>query len=110
VLEAGIKRPRRYYLHKRKMVPMLDPEGVGAVDAFWKYKQEAEPGLPLPAEFPYRERLAVAFYTTVEDIDGADTDELQKARFTRLEAQLIIVEAEKLMLPPSQPIPVRMLP
>jgi hypothetical protein len=45
----------------------------------WVNKQEAEPGVLLPATFPSLSVLSTAGYTTVEDLDGADTHELRRA-------------------------------
>lgn len=43
----------------------------------WHAKQDGEPGVALPAGFPTKDELAAAGYTTVEDIDGADVEELE---------------------------------
>jgi len=69
---ALLKLPRRYYLHKRKYTLARED---GITDA-WHSKQDEEPGTALPATFPSLTKLAAAFYTTVEDLDGADTVEL----------------------------------
>lgn len=61
-----------------------DSEGI------WRAKQEAEPGAPLPSDFPYAERLAAAGYTTQEDLDGADEEELRCLGFQVREAQRIL--------------------
>lgn len=43
----------------------------------WHAKQVAEPGTDLPADFPAKLELEAAGYTTVEDVDGADVEELE---------------------------------
>ena len=67
-----LKRPRRYALAKR-ISSSVTQDGLYGV---WRATQEAEPGAALPANFPHRTKLADVGYETVEDIDGADADEL----------------------------------
>ena len=64
---------RRYCLMKRQNAYVL---GDYAIASFWQHKQEAEPGTPLAATFPFYELLAAAWYTTKEDLEGADAREL----------------------------------
>jgi hypothetical protein len=66
-----VRSPRRYYLLKR-LAARRDclEEGV------WQDKQEAVGATALPDDFPYRAELAVAGYTTADDVDGATPDEL----------------------------------
>lgn len=70
-----------------------------ALEGVWRAKQEAEPGTPLPSDFPYLTRLAQSGYTTVHDLDGADVEEMLEAGFNEKEA-LAIGEA----LEPFQPV------
>lgn len=72
-----LKRPRRYYLRKAQELVARggDDEAVGLA---YFAKQAAQSGAPLPLAFPFRQRLAAAHYTTVEDLDGADEPELMK--------------------------------
>lgn len=81
-----MKRPRRYYLHKRLEARLLcdDNEGV------WKAKQEAEPGTPLASTFPSKAKLETLGYTTTEDLDGADEAELVRAGLTQAQAKTVI--------------------
>lgn len=47
-----------------------------AMELVWKAKQEAEPGAALPDDFAARAKLVEVGYSTKEDLDGADVDEL----------------------------------
>lgn len=79
---ADIKSPRRYFLGKR-----LEARDLGlGLESIWKTKQEAEPGTALPADFPLLSRLTDCGYTTEEDLDGADADELEQFGFHAREA------------------------
>lgn len=94
--------PRRYYLLKRMSARLL---GDLALSAVWQAKQLAEPGTALPSTFPLRIDLAAldqtfaadvdpfvyGFYTTREDLLGADTKELgDYAGLTQREAETVI--------------------
>jgi hypothetical protein len=71
---AEFRRARRYYLRKRLYYSRVEEdEGQASV---WRSKQESEPGTALSSDFPYQEMLVNAGYSTLEDIDGADADEL----------------------------------
>lgn len=91
---ALFKRPRRYYLLKRRYYLDLDDEAQAGL---WRGKQEAEPGTALPATFPLLSRLAAAGYTTQEDLDGADPDELKRASFNQTEADQILAALNDLL-------------
>jgi hypothetical protein len=69
---AETKTPRRFYLHQRieARAACDDSEGV------WRAKQEAQPGTPLPDDFPSHDALEAVGYETEEDLDGADAREL----------------------------------
>jgi hypothetical protein len=82
--------PRRYYLLKAQAARLADPIGHTMVNTWWG-KQEGEPGAALPGDFPSREALAAAHYTTVEDLTGAGTQELVvEARLTTKQADAVI--------------------
>lgn len=87
---ADINRPRRYYLHQR-----IDALACGetALSGAWRAKQEAQPGVALASDFPFRVRLAEIGYTTAEDIDGADEAELVLVGFSSREATAILAAA-----------------
>ncbi len=71
--DVSYKTPRRYYLHKRKYTLARDLD----ITTQWHGKQNGEPGTALPADFPSLAKLKLAFYTMVEDLDGADNIELE---------------------------------
>jgi hypothetical protein len=77
-------RPRRYYLQKRAVAALRADAGDAA---FWTAKQQAQPGTALAVDFPHLTRLASAGYSTIEDLDGADTDELRRAGLTLRQAR-----------------------
>lgn len=84
---ADLKTPRRYYLHKRLFARMALEDS----ERIWQAKQEAEPGTALPASFPFLSELTQIGYTTREDLDGADEDELTRhAGFSTRDASAIL--------------------
>lgn len=89
--EAAVKRPRRYYLGKRQQA---NERGDISVADVWRAKQEAEPGTALAATFPHRSKLEPLGYTTTEDIDGANEEELMSAGLTRREAAAVLAALE----------------
>jgi hypothetical protein len=76
---------RRYYLLKRLYAVQNDLE-----ENVWVALQEAVAGTTLPATFPHRTALAGHGYSTVDDLDGADSDELVKIGFSSIHAKAII--------------------
>lgn len=79
---------RRYCLLKRQQATL---EERTAIAALWQAKQEAESGTELPSDFPLKSRLAAAFYTTEEDLDGCTVEELSDLGcFTVREAETIL--------------------
>lgn len=88
---SAAKRPRRFYLLK---VFAADESQEPLEAAFWRAKQVAIPGTELPVDFPARAALIDALYATLEDIDGADVDELRKrARLQTGTAEAVIAAA-----------------
>lgn len=77
---------RRYFLLKRLEAARLQSE----LASTWRAKQEAEPGTALPSTFVLRDRLVAAGYSTKEDLNGADVEELRLAGFTSRESQAIL--------------------
>jgi len=78
---------RRYYLNKRSAAVLRQDD----IASLWQGKQAAEPGTVLPDEFPSKAALATAGYTTKEDLDGADADELVKyASLARKDANKVM--------------------
>lgn len=84
---ADVKRPRRYYLHKRLEARLYERSDS---DTVWRAKQEAEPGTPIADGFPFKTELAAVGYTATEDLDGADVDELVRAGLTQKQAKQVI--------------------
>jgi hypothetical protein len=80
---AEIRNVRRFYLHKRLT-------GEEETRPVWQAKQEAEPGTALAEDFPCRSELAALGYTTEEDLDGADQDELVRAGLKTNQAKKVI--------------------
>jgi len=58
---------------KRQNAYMIGDYSIASV---WQHKQEAEPGTPLAATFPFYDQLVEAWFTTKEDLEGADAREL----------------------------------
>lgn len=85
------KRPRRFYLLKQ--FAASDAEDVG-LESVWRAKQLAIAGTALPSDFPAQAQLLAAKYEAVEDIDGADEQELvSRAGLTFLAAKAVIAAA-----------------
>lgn len=82
---AEIKTARRFYLHRR-----IEERQQDGDEQVWQAKQEAQPGTALATTFPFRAALSACGYTTVEDLDGADVNELVRAGLTRSQALDII--------------------
>jgi hypothetical protein len=71
---VGLLGIYRRYCHRERMNARARDEGE--MEGVWRAKQEAQPGTPLPVTFPFIAELAFAGYTTLEDLQGADRDEL----------------------------------
>lgn len=84
---ATLGSVRRYLLHKRRLAREA---GDWALVNVWQAKQEAEPGSALGASVPHQTALEPLGYTTAEDLDGADVDELESAGLTRRQAEDVI--------------------
>lgn len=61
----------------------------GLMRAYWA-KQDAIDGTALPADFPLLEKLSAAHYTTIQDLDGADSKELVAVGFSGFEARQVL--------------------
>lgn len=83
---SEIRRPRRYALFKRREARELC---LPALDSHWANEQQSSAGVPLPADFPFRAKLVGRWYTTWEDLDGADVEELLEEGFRPREAAAI---------------------
>lgn len=85
---------RRYYLGKRRQTFERSED----ITTQWHAKQDAEPGVALPSAFPFRVQLVAAFYSTVEDLDGANSTELRNfAGLTLREADAVFVALKPLL-------------
>ncbi len=84
---SSLGSPRRFYLAKRHAAEGgSDPDLADS----WRAKQEAEPGTPLPVDFPHLEALEEEGYEMVEDLTGAGSKELEARGFNLTEAEVII--------------------
>jgi hypothetical protein len=71
--ESPFPTLRRIYLKNRKLTAEA---GEHAISSVWQARQEEQPGTGLPSDFPYRDELVAAGYSTSEDLEGACADEL----------------------------------
>ncbi len=88
---STVSSSRRYYLLKRLAARSNSDR---ALDAAWHGMQKGVPGTALPLNFPARAELVAAGYSAIEDVFGADVDELLDAGLTRSEATAAIAAAE----------------
>ncbi len=86
--------PRRYYLLERLAAYAREDFAIGAV---FRAKQEAEAATVLPVDFPSRALLVAAGYSTVEDINGADLEELLCAQLSTKQAETVLTELAALL-------------
>lgn len=94
---ADIKTPRRYYLLKRRYFGADGVDYEPSLSGAYRSKQEAEPGTDLPAGFVLKTELAALGYTTVEDLDGADEQELVTAGLSRNQAKAVLQDFSALV-------------
>lgn len=88
---TSINTLRRFYLLKRRKARAYGDKGLEGV---WRQKQEAQAGTSLDAAFPARAALVAAGYSTEEDLDGADIDELVEAGIPYHDASAAIAALE----------------
>jgi hypothetical protein len=90
-----IRTARRYYLRGA-----LEAEAMGdfEIALALRGKQRAEPATDLPTfSASVTAKLAEADYLAVEDLDGADVDELTRnTELTRAEATMVVAAIEAL--------------
>ena len=84
---SEVKNLRRFYLHKRIEARVYEDSDL---DTVWQSKQEAIAGTALAASFPHLAELTAIGYTTVDDIDGADEEELVRAGLSQHQATEVI--------------------
>lgn len=78
---------RRTYLLRRLR---FSDQGERGLASAYLGKQLAEPGTPLPEAFPAREKLTAAGYVAIEDVQGANERELERAGLTPREALAVL--------------------
>lgn len=83
---ADIKSARRFYLLAR----LRSNQTQDGLADIWRGRQEAQASTDLPGTFPLRARLATVGYSTVADLDGADSAELIGAGFAAHEAEAVM--------------------
>lgn len=66
------------------------------VSVAWDGIRKGEPGTELPQNLPARGALIAAGYLVVEEIDGADEDELTGAGLSSHQAAAVIAAVESL--------------
>jgi hypothetical protein len=87
-VSQAVPTARRYYLLKRQAARQRFDQPL---DGCWRGKQEAQPGTPLPADFPFLSQLADGGYTAEEDLAGATACELTNATdLTEGEAEAVL--------------------
>lgn len=91
---AEVKSLRRFYLHKRLYAALYEDSELALT---WRSKQEAQSGTELPASFPERSTLGELGYSTVEDLDGADIEELSRVGFSSNQATSILAALQPLL-------------
>lgn len=85
---SAVSNYRRYCLLKSQA---NRDRGDDALAEAWLTKHSEATGADLPADFPLLTELTAAFYTTAEDLEGADVNELrQRVGLTRSQAEAVI--------------------
>lgn len=89
---STVTSQRRYYLRKRLTARR---DGDVALERAWAGMQASAPNAALPDNFPARAKLAAAGYSAIEDVTGADVDELvTDAGLSRHEAAAVVAAVE----------------
>jgi hypothetical protein len=89
-----VKSVRRYYLLERLAADARYDYSIGSV---FRAKQEAEAATALPSDFPSLSILVAAGYSTIQDVDGADVEELQCAGLTTKQAEAALTALTALL-------------
>lgn len=86
-MTTEVKSVRRYYLLKRLFCKRAEDDN----ERVWQALQDEAAGDALPSTFPSREALVAAGYSTRQDLDGADEDELiEQVGLGRNEAKAVL--------------------
>jgi len=88
-----INTVRRYYLLAYRDHLFVREHGIAQA---YLAKQQETTGTALPVAFPYLSELATKQYTTQEDLDGADVEELRSVGFTVGKAKEILAAFQSL--------------
>lgn len=88
----GVSTPRRYYFLKALELSRYDTDE--ALYRVYLGKKRSEPGTAIPPHFPARAALVSAGYEALEEIDGADEDELIFCGLSHSQATAVIAEFE----------------
>lgn len=85
---GDVNNQRRYYLLRANYYGPFVEEGIWQ-QVYWG-KQDLVTGTALPATVPFQPQLAAAHYTTVEDLTGADLNELMTAGLSLQQATAVL--------------------
>ncbi len=91
-MTTSVNSHRRYCLLKRLVTQSRDE----SIEAQWHAKQVEVAGTALPSSFPSLSLLGT-FYTTVEDLNGADVNELRDLGLTKKQAEAVILAVAPLI-------------
>ncbi len=86
----AVTTPRRYHLLKSRALDAFEEQGLAAA---FRNRQYRGCGVRLPDNFPELAKLALARYVTVEDLDGANADEIAAATGLNLKTAERVVHA-----------------
>lgn len=85
---GDVNSARRFYLLSAQFLEGdINSESLKQV---WWGKQEAQPGTPFPATFPFQAELVAAHYKALEDLNGADQQELISAGLAFFKAKAVL--------------------
>lgn len=85
---GDVNSARRFYLLKAQWL-----EGditSKSLQQVWWGKQEGQPGTAFPTDFPFQAELIAAHYKALEDLDGADQEELINQGLTFFQAKAVL--------------------
>ena len=90
---GDIVHPRRRYLSRELEARAEEDESDSSM---WLGIRRAYPGTDFPVGFPAQAALTVARYEKLEDVIGADADELETQGLTAAEAKAVIAAIAEL--------------
>lgn len=85
---GDVNSARRFYLLQAQFLE--GDRNSESLKQVWWGKQEGQPGTAFPAGFPFQAELIAAHYKALEDLNGADQEELinQGLKFFQAKAVL----------------------